>query len=233
MNKTEQHSKTGRWFRNAILVFERNSQVWQKDLWRLERNADDIFCGDDSHLLAFDDTSCVDLASHEGQWLPHRDASVQHKSKETRLGEGQERNQEEGGGLERGKGRVCQTSILEARVRLWYFWQLSILAGTLDGVQHLKGDAGKYQQDIPGARTDGQGHCKRVAIQQGNEWTDALGNEWVNSAEHFNAVMERQNVTILGPQIKTKQQAHTFSEWCQECGCIHLDEVRHISCSRS
>ena len=20
-------------------------------------------------------------------------------------------------------------------------------------------------------------------------------------------------------------QAHTFSEWCQECGCIHLDEV--------
>ena len=21
-------------------------------------------------------------------------------------------------------------------------------------------------------------------------------------------------------------QAHTFSEWCQECGCIHLDEVK-------
>ena len=31
------------------------------------RSADDNFCGDNSHSLTFDDTSCVDLASHEGQ----------------------------------------------------------------------------------------------------------------------------------------------------------------------
>ena len=102
MNKTEQHSKTWRRFRNVILVFERNSHSGKR-ICEDTRSADDNFCRDNSHSLTFDDTSCVDLASHEGQWLPHRDASVQHKSKETRLGEGQERNQEEGGGLERGK----------------------------------------------------------------------------------------------------------------------------------
>ena len=99
MNKTEQHSKTWKRFTNVILVFEQNSHSGKR-ICEDKRSAHGIFCEDNSHSLKFDG----DLASHEGQWLPHRDASVQHKSKETRLGEGQERNQEEGGGVERGKG---------------------------------------------------------------------------------------------------------------------------------
>ena len=104
MNKTEQLSKTWRGFRNVILVLNEIPKSGKR-ICKDTKSADDIFCGDNSHSLTFDDTSCVDLASHEGQWLPHRDASVQHKSKEAGLGEGQERNQEEGGGLERGKSK--------------------------------------------------------------------------------------------------------------------------------
>ena len=41
------------------------------------------------------------------------------------------------------------------------------LAGSFNGVQHIKGDAGKYQQDIPGSGADSQGHWKPKAV---NEW---------------------------------------------------------------
>ena len=134
MNKTEQHSKTWKRFTNVILVFEQNSHSGKR-ICEDKRSAHGIFCEDNSHSLKFD----VDLASHEGQWLPHRDASVQHKSKETRLGEGQERNQEEGGGLERGKGGGGRRGVQRPfgllsenssalvpwpvpQVQLWYFF---------------------------------------------------------------------------------------------------------------
>ena len=39
-----------------------------------------------------------------------------------------------------------------------------LFAGTFSGVQHVAGDAGKYQQDIPGSRADGQGRWKPKAV---------------------------------------------------------------------
>ena len=41
-----------------------------------------------------------------------------------------------------------------------------------------------------------------------NEWTFKWMQEWIRLIRICNV------------------QAHTFSEWCQECGCIHLDEVK-------
>ena len=81
-----------------------------------------------------------DFRSLLGQRLPDRDESLQHKSKEARPWKSQEGNQEEGGRVERGN--------LGLRTGSDLFW---LFAGAFSGVQHIKGDSGKYQQDIPGS----------------------------------------------------------------------------------
>ena len=47
-----------------------------------------------------------------------------------------------------------------------FYCNTIFFAGAFSGVQHVAGDAGKYQQDIPGSRVDSQGHWKPEAVNE-------------------------------------------------------------------
>jgi len=63
------------------------------------------------------------------------------------------------------------------------------------------------------------GKAKREIRKKVAELKEARSTEYSTSKE----MQENINKTFQDLELTAK--AHTFSEWCQECGCIHLDEV--------
>jgi len=43
--------------------------------------------------------------------------------------------------------------------------------------------------------------------------------------EYSTSRSTQENINKTFADLELTAKAHTFAEWCQECGCIHLDEV--------